>query len=306
MNWMTDNVEILGHKTINRIIVPATHDSGAYNIDYQNPTGGAKFRRLSRFINCCCCFQGLVNNWTKTQNMSIYTQLVSGIRFFDLRLSVDNNIFYVTHRFTCIYLERVFYDIIRFNQEHPNEIIFLTITFDYNHRQLNTEEVRDNLREYLRERIGHLLILNDNNNRYPSYNQVLATNKRICLYKTNVLPSSIQTWSRLNIPWIDTNNPDIKYIYLTDEYEKMSSNNSDYNVISFTVTPSARQIRNNIIKGLVLPCCLQRENIQSISDPIHDKLQLFIETYGVDKLSAIMFDYPTDELITAVIDLNGL
>ena len=303
MNWMSDNVATIGHKSINRIIVPATHDSAAYNIDYRNPTGGAKFQKLSRFISYCRCFQRLVNNWTQTQNMSIYTQLLSGVRFLDLRLSVKNNTFYVTHRFTCIYLERAIHDILRFNREHPDELIFLQITFDYNHRQLNTQVVRDNLREYLLERIGHLLILNDNNNQYPSYNQVLATDKRICLYKTNVLPSSVQTWSRLNIPWTDTNNTDVKYIYLTDEYERMSNNNLDYNVISFTVTPSAKQIRNNIIKGLLLPC-FARENIQTISEPIHEKLESFIQTYGKDKLSAVMFDYPTEELIETVINLN--
>lgn len=70
-NWMGDRLGALGATPLNRLAVPASHDSGMY-------------------------VYGL-STVAKTQALSIYGQLSAGVRYFDFRPTWDGTQFYLYH-----------------------------------------------------------------------------------------------------------------------------------------------------------------------------------------------------------------
>lgn len=63
-NWMETLRGDIGDTPLNRLLIPGAHDSNTYTIP--------KVKALSAFARC--------------QNSTIYSQLCSGVRFFDLRV----------------------------------------------------------------------------------------------------------------------------------------------------------------------------------------------------------------------------
>ena len=91
--------------TLGNIYIPGSHDSGAYKelIYHQN--------------------------WARTQDLSIYDQLCTGIRYLDLRLALVSGEYYVAHTYLYIPFAVALDDINRFIGE-TDEFVILSITED--------------------------------------------------------------------------------------------------------------------------------------------------------------------------------
>jgi hypothetical protein len=74
-NWMGQNLDALGPRPLNSVAMPGSHDAGMY-------LGGLDFAILG-----------------KTQDLSLYGQLLDGIRYFDLRpyFDEDDDYLYIHH-----------------------------------------------------------------------------------------------------------------------------------------------------------------------------------------------------------------
>lgn len=75
--WMSENLDILGGRTLRELCLPASHDSGMSEIRWQSV-----FATKSN---------------TQTQILSIYEQLNCGVRWFDIRPVISNGQFYTGH-----------------------------------------------------------------------------------------------------------------------------------------------------------------------------------------------------------------
>ncbi len=103
-DWMRD---IPGSYKVNQISIPGTHDSGAFY-------GGDS---------------------TQTQSMSITKQLVSGIRFLDIRLkSVGNNQLQLYHGIVSqqAKFDSVLNEVTVFLKQHPTEVVFMRVKNETN------------------------------------------------------------------------------------------------------------------------------------------------------------------------------
>jgi hypothetical protein len=101
-NWMRDNLSWLGDKTLQDIVIPATHDAGMYRAD--------DFGILAL-----------------TQDQSVYDQLRGGVRYFDLRVLAGNPQ-YIYHGSSWTKgppLHEVLHDVKRFMQEGHQEAVML-------------------------------------------------------------------------------------------------------------------------------------------------------------------------------------
>lgn len=111
-NWMHDNRAALGAKTLRTITLPASHDSGAF-----------------------------ADNLARTQDLTIASQIVSGVRYFDLRpkytgdktaQDIDSNLIVTYHDipagdFLGPSLANVF-DHVRTYMENHKELVILKIS----------------------------------------------------------------------------------------------------------------------------------------------------------------------------------
>lgn len=130
-NWMSTLVPEKIH--VNQIVWPGTHDSATDEI-------GIPF--ISRpFAQC--------------ESLSIYQQLVIGVRVLDIRVQEDRRI---CHGFLlCYNVDVVINDVKKFLSETHSEIIILEIRTEFGHDDLPDFD------KYLEAELGEFLILQDDN-----------------------------------------------------------------------------------------------------------------------------------------------
>lgn len=100
-SWMQDNLTRLSEKTLRQLVLPASHDAAMHE--------GAGLEVLG-----------------KTQDLSIYEQLLYGIRYFDLRANWDGSDFYIYHGpIRGVKLSIVLEDVKKYMEHQYKELIIL-------------------------------------------------------------------------------------------------------------------------------------------------------------------------------------
>ena len=101
-NWLSKNYDKLKNKKIKEIIIPGTHDSGAYSFNYKYTDSMHTSNYYFKLVSYIPLFgKWFINRWGLTQDKNIYDQLNSGIRLLDFRIYYDkiNNNYRLAHRF---------------------------------------------------------------------------------------------------------------------------------------------------------------------------------------------------------------
>ena len=89
--WLWKNKKYYLTDKVNKIILPGTHDSGAYKLDWliAGAKGNAVLNTLRMIGIVVPWVRVILNGWTITHNLSPYNQLKLGIRSLDLRMYYD-------------------------------------------------------------------------------------------------------------------------------------------------------------------------------------------------------------------------
>lgn len=120
-NWMEDLMPIIYNKPITEIKMPGTHDSATYAITSESQAvSSQKYAKITAIT-------GDPRQWTTTQYKSIKQQLEMGCRFFDLRVSFEDGVFYLHHGLIAKKLPYELNIIKTFLEQHPYEFIILKI-----------------------------------------------------------------------------------------------------------------------------------------------------------------------------------
>lgn len=124
LTWMNS---VNQNKLLSEINIPGTHDSGTYNF-----------------------FSPIVEDYVKTQNLSITEQLNLGIRFLDIRCRHINNTFAIHHgRFYCnLTFAKVLEQCISFLNENESETIVMLIKEEHVPKG-NTREFYETFLDYV-------------------------------------------------------------------------------------------------------------------------------------------------------------
>lgn len=128
-NWQTNNYNILKNKKLNSIILPGAHDAGANSNDIRlDLEAGYYENSFIKFLHNFKYFDSFLKMWSSCQNKNIYNLLLSGIRFFDLRLCKSNDgKLRLQHSFMYDTFENCLDQFIIFFKEHPKEFIKIQI-----------------------------------------------------------------------------------------------------------------------------------------------------------------------------------
>lgn len=130
--WITDNAALLGQKQLNEIALPGAHDAGTYAITASKSKGislgeGEGMRspdnkKVKRFLS----FGSVFSDWAKTQERTTAEMLNDGIRYFDIRICVDNKGFLMTcHGLFGASVSAVLDDVKTFTDKNPREVVLL-------------------------------------------------------------------------------------------------------------------------------------------------------------------------------------
>ncbi|KAF5301496.1 hypothetical protein FQR65_LT08799 [Abscondita terminalis] len=171
--WMFDNSHRLGKKRIGSVIIPGTHNSGS-----------------SKTVS-------FLQNYVMNQDRNVWTQLVFGIRYLDLRVGYyGNEGFFINHDVVRITkLLPVLREIRKFSELAPREIIILDF-----HRFPYPSEFSVNLHDSLIRLLynelydlalfpGGLQIGNG-----PTFNEIWSRNKSIIVCYNNKEITSGHPW----------------------------------------------------------------------------------------------------------------
>lgn len=131
-HWMGELRQFLYNHTLFDILLPGTHDSGAYELF--NEFAPDTDRRLDRLVEIANAFGiptfELVRVWALAQNLTIYEQLYAGARYIDFRACVDakHAEWRTMHMLLGNPSQLLLDDIRRFLHEFPTEVIFVEVS----------------------------------------------------------------------------------------------------------------------------------------------------------------------------------
>lgn len=130
------------------LVIPGSHDSATFFLDQDMEIGpdesptiqmlGSVFGKVAKSV---------VHSWSVTQSMSIYEQLLSGIRYLDLRVAyrAQDKQIRILHGLYGWTIEEVLAEINRFVEKYPKEIIILDFNHFYNMDPAAHEMLADTL-----------------------------------------------------------------------------------------------------------------------------------------------------------------
>jgi hypothetical protein len=227
----------------------------------------------------------IIKNLTITQNDGIYNQLMKGIRFLDLRITYNNkeNEIYIAHTFTSKTLNSVFNDILLFNESHPYEPIVIKICVDNrNKKHYNKYSKNANLK------------LNEINKRIEGISSKFKTTLKIKDIQNTRRPI-IHLNGIIEIPYINTTNPRQKYDNII---EYMYPKSGIFSLVDIALTPSIYSVFLN------LSCCGNIETLRFLASISQNYFLSNTKKEDWKNLNCITTDYPTDEWIQYIVDLN--
>lgn len=129
-DWMAET-PALGAKRLNEISLPATHDSGTYDLIsvYKRPVDDLFAPDADRDIIKVGQFVGITDAWSKTQEKTIAEQLDDGIRAIDLRPCREKSgTLRICHGMYGPTIEDVLGQVRTFAEAHPREIILVDMS----------------------------------------------------------------------------------------------------------------------------------------------------------------------------------
>ncbi len=141
--WLS---EIKDETDIRDLSIPGTHDSAT-----------------SKFEGCCQCW---INFMSQVQSWSIEDQLISGIRYFDLRPAGDGFVYHGAHK-TIYTFDGTFNIFKQFLNEHKKEFLIVRVYFQEKNYGNDIEECKKNVIYSVFDKMNDLIYNDDN---YDNFN----------------------------------------------------------------------------------------------------------------------------------------
>ncbi|KAK8811517.1 hypothetical protein WA158_003251 [Blastocystis sp. Blastoise] len=271
-SWMYDNYNKIQNKTILDIVLPGTHDSGAYELTSTWAPGGFGNEDDNYYISLCERFHfnlpKLMKPWAICHSGSIYEQLTYGIRAFDIRAMWDGE-WYIHHDFRGNYLTVVFEDVKRFLDIHPKEIVLLDVSHihDYSQKGYNITELVTLIDSYL----SSYLIPASTSLSITPISYYIQTNKRvICNLEYNDVTTVSKNYFSFNkntegvYSNKDTIQPMVEH---NDKQIQQLGGHGIFFETSFTLTPRFTTIISSLI-----PCYYEHPNLLSLTQTTGDQV----------------------------------
>lgn len=310
-NWMQQLAQDVKDKPIHKVLLPGTHDSAAYKVDFVHSIGKLEFMKtLVRVIP----FVGkIIANWTVTQSKDLYSQLEEGIRFLDLRVSYDekNGKFYLTHTFTCIPLEEGLADINRYLKEHSGEVVVLSIESDWEHRQaMENVEIEKEMYVKIKDQLGAMLCPPTSKQEELTLQHLVQENKRVlCYYNSRKEHGSAlpDLWDghRIGSHWIDSSDPDIRLKALKEQVASDKPTDKDIHIASITLTPQPKDIVLAVVKKIFLPW-KKSASLETVAQEYTKKAEFLLDPQQTkfNSVNVVATDFPDHAFAYRVFSQN--
>jgi len=288
-NWMGILYKDHSNILLSDIIIPGTHDSATYTINKKSPfpSDAPKFFKAAKKT---------VAKMSKTQNKDIYTQLLRGNRYLDLRITDYQNKLFIVHGMLGVELETVLKDIRKFTIKYPREIIIIDF------QKMPKAEYFSMLHELVQKYLGDFLY-------FRKIDPVKITFKHLWRNQRSILPvmdgdEFIKIYPRyfkrsafLKSDWANTTKRNILEQKLKKFLEDQDL--TKFHVGYLTLTPDTKYI----LKGIFSP----KTNIYRLNKEVFNSPGEWLPKWKEEgiKLNIISVDFEADSnLFETVLRLN--
>jgi len=216
--WMTDNAALLGKKQLNEIALPGAHDAGTFAIAKTKSNGitlgdsdglsSPDNKKVKQLLSIGSVFA----DWAKTQERTTAEMLADGIRYFDIRVCVDQKgVLMTCHGLYGASVASMLDDVRKFTDENPREIVLLGFNHFWerayqlaqNKKQGEieglTKEKWTELVNLVKAKLGGKLVSGKNfspKSRLDELWQLKTGNQVIALFDTDDVPDDEFIWKR--------------------------------------------------------------------------------------------------------------
>lgn len=295
-NWMREDFAILKEKTLDKIVLPGSHDSGSYNLKLRlAPDAPIEVRELISRLGIFGLKKfilKIVKKWAECQNHNILNQLNCGIRYFDMRVMWDElkQDFRTHHSLVGPSFLEILHDIKKFSDGHPQELILVDIS------TLNLDDSNYyDLFKLILELIGSKLLPQDYNFS-KTFAEIIDLKTPVVLFLDKKLPYSADLfWDRkyLKQTWADVNNVQD----LIKIESKAVINYKDYNSffkLQWVLTPDFKTILESLIPFN------KTRSLKDLSQYCNIKLQQFSEQMANYSINILMLDFASESSVLKI------
>ncbi|OGT52051.1 MAG: hypothetical protein A3F17_03670 [Gammaproteobacteria bacterium RIFCSPHIGHO2_12_FULL_41_15] len=289
--WMTDNQSILKDIPLCQVALLGTHDSAtaaissrsSFGPDAASKAGKWRFLPFSHIISA---------RWGRTQPMVVYDQLKAGIRYLDLRTCYLRDFeFFTAHTLVSRNLLVVIEQIVRFQQENPEELIIL----DFNHFYNMREKEHLQLINFIQREFGDKLALETLTPEVTCGALWKTTYRVIVLYKYRPISRNyLWLWGN---KYIRSSWPRAKHYQFLRTFllkDLAHRNPKKFHVCQCITTPSVWLVTRGILTLGLYPNSLKRTEIK-LNHHILEWLRDLTEKQK-QLLNIVMIDWATHEV----------
>ena len=317
--WMSGIPGLHGAR-VGQVIWPGTHDSGAFceHFDYMKVVSGDRLRRYgTHLLNYS--WQGardFVSKWTQTQSLTVYEQLMHGVRYLDLRVSKcpSDGGYYIVHSFCGPSLEQVLDQIHHFATQYEKEVILVEVVpcSFVDHMELHT---------LFGQKLGDLLLKREPHSPPSSpvslpLSHLMNNGRILLLYSCSCMADASPAyffWDRrcLHAPFIESLDPDAKERFQLEHFERFctdfeSQRHTRMFHFMYALTPRLSEIFGSLFRQQHCPGTLQE-----CAHRINPRLRQFTEKIvgkrrEIDSMGVVIsVDYVQEsDLVQLVVETN--
>lgn len=323
-NWMSNLSEKSKNIPLYKLGIPGTHDSGTYQL-YTD-----EIYNVNDFTGIAPTIAGpIIRAMAVTQSSDIYTQLMEGNRYLDLRFARDSKgRIRIVHTVFGLEAQVIFEQIKIFLSNHPNEVVIIDIQ-NINNLNINDE---NNLKNIIKQQIGDFLAPRNSFSQNSTLSDFNSSNKNGILMYAN--SSFVNTepfyWYRnestIQNPWYNTNN--INYLIQMNDSGLLNlpSDRKFLFVSQMILTINNSQILDiilNLLKWLPIPIygqikfveefnkLVNTPGIYNITAPNFEKIQSWIDRHKPNNPlnsksdpNIIILDFYQKNNINSIINYN--
>ncbi len=303
-DWMGDQANLIGNNPLNGIFIPGSHDSATYRLEQKfgkNQDLTSKLNVLRYFLVGFAVTK-IAEKWAQAQNLSIYEQLLNGVRYLDLRVIYRDSKkdFYIVHSLYGPSLDEVLQQIVSFLEKNPREILIVQVG-DLRYMPQGQKNHVD-LISKIKGRLGKWLVLNSIDSLNKPIRELWDANQRVVLiYNQNDIANQSKLFSQRVIDsfWANADNlADLK-TKLDNHLQGRSRSDKNLYVIQSQMTPTTETIK----KGL-RPFYKGYRSLKDMASAVDQYFDQWLVDWSNHKPSIIMTDFCNAEKSAAIIALN--
>lgn len=310
--WMEQLSNKINNVRYSEIKIPATHNSGSWNISMSSPYSydtnvDASFQLIPQLVYIFGLYgvnQSLVKRWIypwmKNQEYDIMQQLDDGIRHFDIRVCKSASGPVVCHALESITVESVFRDISTFLKKRKGEIVSVDINHIYGLTSAENLALVANINAIL----GNNTMVDPSVRSFNNtYKQLINAGERVFVFYSD--SSTVNNYgkqlrlfssSSLPTPWVNTVNMSTLKSGLLSGLNSRTDFSRGY-VSQAVMTPDL----NMMVSGLFD----KPSSVKELAKMYYGVLPYWIrDDFPKNKVNIINTDFYTSKFVRYILNLN--